>query len=113
MPEEIAQLKERIEELETIIYGTNRSDIIFDRKLRISDGRNLQVGTTTGTKYGIATDQKQGWFNATPLIQQTTTSQTAASFVANSSGISNDTATWDAYTIGDIVAILRAYGFLA
>lgn len=79
----------------------------------ILDAVNITTDTTTGTKIGTATTQKFGFFNATPIVQQTTTSQTPATFTANSSGISDDTATWNGYTIGDIVAILQAYGLIA
>lgn len=50
-------------------------------KLAIQDGGNLQfvdavnivAGTTTGTKIGTATTQKLGFYNATPVVQQTAT----------------------------------------
>ncbi len=77
------------------------------------DALDIVTDTTTGMKIATATAQKLGFFNSTPIIQQTTTSQTAATFVANSSGISDDTATWNGYTIGDLVAILQAFGFIA
>lgn len=35
-----------------------------------SDAINIAVGTTTGTKFGTATSQKIGFFNATPVVQQ-------------------------------------------
>lgn len=37
----------------------------------ITDGNNIIVGNTTGTKIGTATSQKLGFFNATPVVQQT------------------------------------------
>jgi hypothetical protein len=37
----------------------------------LNDGINLAVGTTNGTKLGTATNQKLGFFNATPVVQQT------------------------------------------
>ena len=86
---------------------------VFQKNLQLMDGRNIQLGKTTGTKIGTETTQKLGFFNKAPIVQQTTTSQTAATFAANTSGIVDDTATWDSYTIGDIVAILRAFGLLA
>ncbi|KKL57290.1 hypothetical protein LCGC14_2236910, partial [marine sediment metagenome] len=54
-----------------------------------------------------------GFFSTTPIAQQTTVSQTPATFVANSSSIADDTATWNGYTVGDLVAILQAYGLLS
>ena len=50
--------------------------------------------------------------NIIKLYQQNT-GTTAASFSANSSGIANDTATYDGYTMGQIVRALRNAGFLA
>jgi hypothetical protein len=37
----------------------------------LGDGHNLQVGTTTGMKIGTSTSQKLGFFNKTPVVQQT------------------------------------------
>ncbi len=37
--------------------------------LTFMDGVNMVLGTTTGTKFGTATSQKIGFFNATPVVQ--------------------------------------------
>ena len=58
------------------------------------------------------TSQKLSLWNATPIVQPTT-AVAAATFVANTSGIVNDTATFDGYTIGQIVKALRNIGALA
>lgn len=42
----------------------------FYKLLQIIDGRNIQVGQTTGTKIGTATTQKIGFWNTTPVVQQ-------------------------------------------
>ena len=78
----------------------------------LSNAVNVVVGTSTGTKIGTATSQKLGFWNTTPVVQQTTASA-AATFVANTSLIANDSATFDGYTIGQIVKILRTIGVLA
>lgn len=80
--------------------------------LVIDDAKNIVLNTTTGTKIGTATSQKLGLWNATPVVQPTT-AVTAAAFTANSSGIADDTATFGGYTIGQIVAALKAIGALA
>jgi hypothetical protein len=77
-----------------------------------NDGMNYVYGTTTGSKIGTATNQKIGFWNSTPVIQPTT-GITAGTFVANTSGISDDSATFDGYTIGQIAAALRQIGILA
>jgi hypothetical protein len=45
-------------------------------------------------------------------IARPTTASTAATFAANTSAIANDTATFDGYTIGQIVKALRDFGLL-
>ena len=73
---------------------------------------DLKIDTTTGIKLGTATNQKISFWNATPIVQPTT-AVTAATFVANTSAIANDTATFDGYTIGQVVKALRNMGILA
>ena len=46
-------------------------------------------------------------------ITQPTTAGAAATFAANTSAIANDTATFDGYTIGQVVKALRNLGLLA
>ena len=73
--------------------------------------RNL-ITDTTGMKIATATSQKLGFWNANPIAQPTT-AITAATFVANTSAIADDSATFDGYTIGQVVAALRSAGLLA
>lgn len=65
---------------------------------------NTVIGTDAASTLGFYGDAGTA---------QATTSITGGAFVANTSGISNDTATFDGYTIGQIVAALRAVGLLA
>lgn len=74
--------------------------------------KDIVTDTTTGTKLGTATSQKIGIWNATPDIQPTN-AITAAAFVANTSGIADDSATFGGYTIGQVVAALKRLGALA
>lgn len=76
-----------------------------------ADATNIVLGTTTGTKIGTATSQKLSFWNKTPIIQPTT-GIAAATFVANTSGTLNDTATWGGYTIGQVVQALQNIGIL-
>lgn len=63
------------------------------------------------TKLQEFTDTGVGWWGKTPIAQPTTGSG-AATFVANTSGIANDTATFGGYTIGQVVKALVDYGLL-
>jgi hypothetical protein len=91
--------------------------VALSEKINISTNFNLldyniQTGTTTGSKIGTATTQKIAFWNSTPIVQPTT-SVTASTFVANTSMILNDSATFDGYTIGQVVKALRNMGLLA
>ena len=92
------------------ITGAMRADGNID--FSTSDTTNFVLGTGTGTKLGTATSQKLSFWNATPIVQPTT-AIAAATFVANTSGIANDSATWDGYTVGQVVKALRNSGILA
>ena len=48
----------------------------FEKLLQILDGRNIQTGTSVGTKIGTSTTQKLGFFNKAPVVQQTSASLT-------------------------------------
>jgi hypothetical protein len=80
--------------------------------LTIADAIDIALDTTTGTKIGTATGQKLGFWNAAPIAQPTT-AIAAATFAANTSGIADDTATFDGYTLGQVVKALRNAGLLA
>ena len=56
----------------TITLGFDASDsIVLNGMVTVVDGGNLILNTTTGTKIGTATTQKLGFWNATPVVQQT------------------------------------------
>ncbi len=46
-----------------------------------ANGRDFILDTTTGTKWGTAVGQKQGWYGATPVVQQANASQTTITSV--------------------------------
>lgn len=52
-----------------------------------------------------------GLYGVTPTARATT-AIAASAFVANTSGIANDTATWAGYTMGQVVQALRSVGIL-
>jgi hypothetical protein len=102
-----------------VYNSTNNSKDIYNGSAWVNvvsssnfDGLDIAFGTSTGTKIGTATSQKLSFWNATPNVQPTT-AITAGAFVANTSGITDDTATFDGYTMGQVVAALRRIGALA
>ena len=48
-----------------------KSRVTIEGSIELLDGRNIIVGTTTGSKIATATGQKLGFFNAAPAVQQT------------------------------------------
>jgi hypothetical protein len=95
----------------TITTGPARKEFIQGDNA-ITDAVNLVFGTSTGTKLGTSASQKIGIWNATPIVQPTT-AISSSTFVTNTSGIIDNTATWDGYTIGQVVKALRNTGLLA
>ena len=92
--------------------------VVFGKDLDISGDHDLIIGTSTGTKIGTATSQKIGFFNATPVAQQSGTGETTG-FTAGGGTAVNDQSTFTgnvgstAYRINDIVKALKNLGILA
>lgn len=84
----------------------------FTGNITLADTINIILNATTGTKIATATSQKLGFWNTAPIIQPTT-AIAAATFVTNTSLIADDSATFDGYTIGQVVRALRNIGILA
>ena len=70
---------------------------------------NVEITGNTGV--GNAGTDTIGFYCATKIVRPTT-AVTAATFAANTSGIVDDTATFDGYTIGQVVKALRNLGLL-
>lgn len=84
-----------------------------NNRLVLADAANVQVGTTTGTRIGIATTAKLGFYGVTPVTQP------AALTAADAGTINSGDATTDAVIgnmrtrIGELEAKLKALGLLA
>lgn len=92
-PEEVKQIVKN--ELSNIL---KLDRYVFDKHLQLLDKRNIQIGRTTGTKIGTATDQKLGFYGKTPVDQPAT--------VANSGGD-------DATAVNAIISRLKELGLIA
>lgn len=42
----------------------------FEKLIQIADGRNIQLGRNTGTRFGTSTLEKIGFYGHTPIEQQ-------------------------------------------
>lgn len=75
-PQDIEQVRSIIKDELSNIFKLDR--IVLDKKVQILDARNVQLGRTTGTKFGTAADQKLAFYGITPLAQQTGVAVSAA-----------------------------------
>ena len=81
------------------VFGTNPTlsgATLADATL--ADATNVALNTGTGSKIGTGATQKLGFWNAAPIVQPTTAGAAA---------------TFDGYTIGQVVKALRNAGLLA
>ena len=103
--EKIERLEREIEELKNIVQKfIGMEKYIFNTHSQILDGRNIQVGKTTGTKIGTAIDQKLAVFGVTPIVQ-------GASISDPSGGDPVDSQARTA--INAIIDRLQAFGIIA
>jgi hypothetical protein len=79
--------------------------------ISIANG-DISMAGAAGTKIGVSTTQKIGFWNATPIVQPTT-SVASATFVVGVGTAVTDASTFDGYTLGQIVKALRNTGILA
>ena len=69
MPQEISQLKERIDVLERIVSRFVKSDkYYFDKHIVFANGVNISASSGTGTKIGASAD-KLSVYGETPVVQ--------------------------------------------
>ncbi len=83
----------------------------FDGNVSLTDGANVLVGATTGTKFATATTDKMGWWNATPVVQDTGWSVTNGS-TDRALDVSGDTLAQVAAVLGTLIDTLKSYGIL-
>ena len=61
---------QRLARIEALLMALVKSDrYLLEKHLQIADGRNVQVGKTTGTMIGTEATQKLGFFGNTPIVQ--------------------------------------------
>jgi len=52
-----------------VIGSTDTNNIFMSQTVQMQEAKDLQLGTTTGTKIGTGTTQKLSFWNATPVVQ--------------------------------------------
>jgi hypothetical protein len=85
--------------------GTSNWAAWFDGNVNIVDGSNVVLGTSDGTQWGTEASQKQAWFGAPPVVQQ--------SHINDPSGAATDQDDEARAAIVSILDLLETYGFMA
>jgi hypothetical protein len=88
-------------------------NVVPELGMTIPDGTNITFDDGTGTKIGTNAAEKFAFWNKTPIAQPTTSIPgiTADHIVGGTNIKTSDT--FDNYTVGQVVAALRAVGILA
>jgi hypothetical protein len=86
---------------------------LAQENVTMGEGKNIVLGTTTGTKIGTGASQKLGFFNKTPRVQYATAGGTSGFVDTLGIAIVHNESTFQGYTIIDMVNALKAYGLLA
>lgn len=105
-------LKRSSTELQVRLADDSAFAPIQASQLTISAG-NIITDTTTGMKIGTATSQKLGFWNATPVVQQTTAVSSATLVPNLGTDPIQSGDTFDGYTLQQVVKALRNTGILA
>jgi hypothetical protein len=80
----------------------------------LADGANIVAGTTTGTKIATATNQKVGFFDATPVVRQSAIADVDTGTVDTSWGTSERDVVLDLRTkLNSVLTVLRNLGLIA
>lgn len=86
---------------------TDNAGLLFDGTTLTLTDKNIALGTTAGTKIGTATNQKLGFFNATPVVQQTATTDLGvvlSNLGLRAAGTAYPITTSGAVTLGSLTA---------
>ncbi len=82
------QVRRIIREELASLLATDR--YTFQKHLQLFDGRNVQVGRTTGTKIGTETTQKIGFHGKTPTVQGSAVASPSTSTVSDAGDTTNN-----------------------
>lgn len=95
-----------------IVTGIGVGTTAIASTVTFADAYNMSFGTTTGTRFGTATAQKMGWWNATPVVQNTGWSVTGG-YVADKAFNPEVTTLYEvARVLGTLIDALKSYGLL-
>jgi hypothetical protein len=101
-PEQMKVIDEMIDQRISMLFKNKKYLLGYDTE--IGNGKNVILGTSVGTKFGTATDQKFSFYGKTPIIQQATINDPAGGLTVDSEART---------AINTLIDRLQAYGFIA
>jgi hypothetical protein len=97
--------------------NSGTGNTVFAQGFTMADAKDMAFNTTTGTKIGTATTQKLSIYGKTPVVQPAANTDTTTGAAGSVTSVFlNTTFTGGgtaAYTVGGVVAALKAVGILA
>lgn len=73
---QVVQLTQELHKLQALYFKDNftneiifRKNVTFAGSFGFTDGSNIPLGSSLGTKIGTSTSQKLGFYNKTPITQ--------------------------------------------
>ena len=82
-----AQLEDRVRELENLVRQLiRRRGVLDETTLILLDGRNLELGSVTGSQFGTSVSQKLAFHGSTPIGQASSGDQAAVSLDVDVTG---------------------------
>lgn len=114
--QQLEQLKREVAAMKAQLAILIFSDrYLISRDLQFMDGRNIQLATGTGTRIGTAAGQRLGFFNASPVAQQSAITNAPAGGTGSAAGGWDTAANRDSAitTINNILTTLRNLGLIA
>lgn len=112
-PELELQIRNIIKE-ELFVFLKLGNELVFEQNVKLLNGRNIQVGTVTGSKIGTSTLQKIGFYDVAPIVQRSGSAQAAVSGTADSTYSANEVTLINDLTtlINELRAALVAIGII-
>lgn len=103
-PEQVKQIIR-----EELAFMIKQNKLVFDKPIQILDGNDITLGKTVGTRFGTASDQKIGFFGATPQVQLVT--GTWVQPTGGGSGVTDAIDIQARAGVSDLMSSLASFGF--
>lgn len=95
-----------------VVGSITTGTMLVSSTITFAEGANIAAGTATGAKFGTSSLQKFGWWNATPVVQNTGWSISAGYTVLKAWDPNTATLAGLARVVATLQDALKSYGLL-